>query len=633
METGTTIGARGVALRGPRLPGWAWYAATAALVAALYLGGPLNSGPVFNLLGASAAVAIIAGTRRHAPRARAGWQLIALGQTLFVAGDVIAYNYEALFGGELPFPSMADPFYLAIYPCLVVGLMVLLRASNPSRDRGTLIDALVMTVGVGTLSWVFLMAPYAHDASLGTLAKATSLAYPLMDLLLLGVGARLILGGTRRGASARMLAAALFALLATDAVYGWALLHGGYEPGGLLDGGWIAFYVLVGAAALHPAMVRLSDGAPRRTERLTRRRLGLLVATSLLAPAVQLVRSLLHEPREPVISVAAGVLFVLVLARLADLVRVHEAQTETLLRDRFEARLAALVRHASDAVTLLDATGRIVYMSPSGRRLLGARDDAAAGGRWEALVHPDEVEATRACIRGLPFGDSIGLEHRLVRADGTCIEAETLATNLLGDDAVDAVVLNTRDVTERKALERQLAHQATHDALTGLPSRRLIVDRLDQALARGRRTDSRVALLFVDLDDFKPINDALGHAAGDDTLRQVAGRLQASIRDSDSAGRIGGDEFAVVLDGVAGPEEAVAVAERCLAALAEPLVVAGSEVTATASIGIALAPAAGCDADRLLGEADAAMYVAKRQGKGRYAVSGADLDAVAGPVR
>jgi diguanylate cyclase (GGDEF)-like protein/PAS domain S-box-containing protein len=379
-------------------------------------------------------------------------------------------------------------------------------------------------------------------------------------------------------------------------------------------------------------MRRLSPRAPQGAQRLTRRRLGLLVATSLLAPAVQLIRGLLHQPREPVISVAAGVLFLLVLARLADLVRVHEAQTEMLLRNRFEARLAALVRHASDAVTLLDATGRIVYMSPSGHRLLGRPEDAQAAGRWEALVHPDDVEATSACVAGLGPGDSIGIEHRLVRADGTWIEVETLATNLLGDDAVDAVVLNTRDVSERKALERRLAHQATHDALTGLPSRRLILDRLDQALLRTSREERRVALLFIDLDDFKPINDALGHAAGDETLRHVAGRLLASIRASDSAARIGGDEFAVLLDGLSGLEEAVAVAERCLASLAEPLALDGSEITASASIGIALASERSSGAEQLLREADAAMYAAKRHGKGRHAIFGVDSDGVAVPA-
>jgi PAS domain-containing protein len=377
-----------------------------SIVAALYLAGPLNVGPVYNLLGASSAVAVVVGLRRHRPRGRVAWNLIALGQTLFVAGDVLAYNYEQLFGRSLPFPSIADPFYLAIYPCLVVGLLMLVRLRDPMRDRAALIDALVVTIGVGTLSWVFLMAPYAHDGSLGVLEKLASIAYPVMDLLLVAVGARLVMGARRGGRSSQLLAAGLVALLVTDAIYGWALLHGGYETGGLLDGGWIVFYGLIGTAALHPSMRLLSERAPASDARLTRRRLALFAAASLVAPGVQLFRSVLDQPREPMISVAAGVLFLLVLARLAGVVRIQEAETEDKLRRRFEGRLAALVRHASDVVSILGADGRLTYLSPSGARLLGRSAEALVGRSWVELVHPDDAADVRRFLGGLELGRS-----------------------------------------------------------------------------------------------------------------------------------------------------------------------------------------------------------------------------------
>ena len=599
---------------------WAYYVVAASLVAALYLAGPLNTGAVFNLLGASSAAAVARGARRWRPRGRLGWELIAVGLVLFVAGDVLAYNYKALFGGELPFPSVADPLYLAIYPCLVLGLVRLMRASNPTRDRGAVIDALVITIGIGTLAWVFLMAPYAHDGSLALATKATSIAYPVMDLLLLSVSVRLLLSDTRRELSARLLGCALIVLLATDAVYGWLLLHGGYETGGLLDAGWIAFYLLIGAAALHPSMHRLSEPRAARPTRLTRRRLLLFGGTSLLAPAIQLVRSVLDMPREPIISVAAGVLFVLVLARLAGMVRTQEAETEQALRHRFEQRLAALVQHASDVVTLLDATGRITYASPSSERLFGRPSGEFVGRRWVELVHPDDVSLVQSLVDDLARGGSAGADHRLSSGDGSWLDAETLATNLLGDDTVDAIVLNTRDVSQRKELERRLAHQATHDLLTGLPGRALFMDRIEQAHSRSRRTGVPIAVLFVDLDDFKTINDTLGHAAGDTALRAVAARLQAEIRGSDSAARLGGDEFALLLDGLAGVEEATVVAERCLAALATPVAVGEHEVDTSASIGIALNDNALAGAEQLLQCADIAMYAAKRSGGRRYAI-------------
>ena len=597
---------------------WRWYAAAGALLALLYLAGPLGSGPAFNLVGASAAVAIVVAVRRYRPRGRVGWWLIAGGQLLFVTGDALAYNHEALFGTPLPFPSLADPFYLAMYPCLVAGLVVLMRAAQPARDRGAVIDALVVTIGVGTLVWVFLMAPYAHDGQLTLLTKLVSLAYPAMDLLVLAIAARLVLRGGLHGPAGSMLAAGLVALMATDSVYGWISLHAGYDTGNLLDGGWIAFYLLLGTAALHPSMARLSEPAPGRTERLTRRRLVLFAVTSLIAPMTGLARSLLDLPREPALSVAAGALFVLVLARLAGLARKQEAETEAVLRNRFEARLAALVRHASDVVTLVGADGRVTYVSPSGGRLLGLPEDAILRRRWDALLPPDDVASARAFLDGLACGASGGLDHRIVRSDGTLVEVETLATNLLGDGTVDAVVLNTRDVTQRKELERRLAHRATHDDLTGLATRRVLEDRLTHALARRDRETHRVAVVFADLDDFKALNDTFGHAAGDAALCEVAIRLGGVIRAGDTAARLGGDEFVLLLEDLADADQAVATAARCAAALADPLVVDGHTVTLTATIGIAVDTPDTRTADHLLRRADAAMYRAKRDGKGRH---------------
>jgi hypothetical protein len=232
-----------------------------APVAAAYLAGPLNSGPVFNFIGFSGVVAIVAGVRMHRPAARSAWYLIALGLALFVSGDVLAYNYHALFGGALPFPSVADPVYLAVYPVTVVGLLLLIRRRNPGRDWASLIDALIVTIGLALLSWVFLIAPYAHDHALHLGTKLASIAYPLGDILLLGVAVRMAVGAGRRSAAYYMVIAAIVAVLATDSVYGWILLHGTYHPGDPLDGGWIVYYLLWGAAALHPSMTTVSQAA------------------------------------------------------------------------------------------------------------------------------------------------------------------------------------------------------------------------------------------------------------------------------------------------------------------------------------------------------------------------------------
>ena len=158
---------------------WSIYLAAMTVGACAYLAGPLHHPVMFNLLGASSAVAIVLGARRHLePGRRGAWYLVATGQALFIAGDVIAYNYPVLVGGELPFPSLADVVYLACYPAIVGGLVMLIQRRDATRDRASHIDSLIVTVGVGTLTWVYLIAPYAHDEALTTAARSTSIAYP-----------------------------------------------------------------------------------------------------------------------------------------------------------------------------------------------------------------------------------------------------------------------------------------------------------------------------------------------------------------------------------------------------------------------------------------------------------------------
>src|ERR1700735_3316687 len=157
-----------------------------APISVAYLTGPLDVGPVFNVIGFSAVVAIVVGVRMHKAAPRLPWYLIALGQTFFVAGDVLSYNYKTFFGTNLPFPSVADPVYLAVYPLTIAGLLLLIRRRNPGRDWTSLVDAMIVTIGLALLSWVFLIAPYAHDATLHLGTKLVSMAYPLGDILILG---------------------------------------------------------------------------------------------------------------------------------------------------------------------------------------------------------------------------------------------------------------------------------------------------------------------------------------------------------------------------------------------------------------------------------------------------------------
>jgi diguanylate cyclase (GGDEF)-like protein len=191
---------------------------------------------------------------------------------------------------------------------------------------------------------------------------------------------------------------------------------------------------------------------------------------------------------------------------------------------------------------------------------------------------------------------------------------ETVAENRYADPAVDGLVLNMRDISERKAFEDELRHQAFHDSLTGLANRALYEDRLQHALAGSLRAPHSLAVLFLDLDDFKTINDSLGHRAGDALLQAIAARIDPLLRPTDTAARLGGDEFAVLIDGVEGNTEARAIAQRIVDALRDPFTIDDRELNVTASVGFALNDGV-VQAEELLRNADIAMYAAKGDGK------------------
>ena len=290
-------------------------------------------------------------------------------------------------------------------------------------------------------------------------------------------------------------------------------------------------------------------------------------------------------------------------------------------RQAGEARFATLVQNSSDLITVLDADNTVLYQSPSIERVLGYTVDEVTGRPFEQLLHPDEQgRLLRRLIDGAgATGRSEVIDCLLAHKDGSLRHFEILHADLLSDSAVDGIVLNGRDVSERKAFEEQLAHQAFHDPVTHLANRALFNERVRHAVARTLRDGVGMAVLFVDLDDFKTVNDSLGHAVGDRVLLEVAQRVSASVRAADTAARFGGDEFAILLEDVNDPQAAVETAERILDSLGRPLQLDNTHLIIRASLGISVVePGNATDADELIRNADAAMYIAKAEGKGGY---------------
>lgn len=285
-----------------------------------------------------------------------------------------------------------------------------------------------------------------------------------------------------------------------------------------------------------------------------------------------------------------------------------------------EGRFQALTESAMDIVTVLDADGTIRYQSPSVKHLIGIDPAEMIGKSQFDLMHPDDVEAVRAQFTDLirTGAMSKSVEFRVRARDGKWHIMEAIGKNCLNVPAVRGIIANTRDVTDRRAIEQRIQHLAFHDALTGLPNRSLMADRISHAISRAERGGKKFAVMFIDIDNFKNINDTLGHDVGDELLREVSRRLSDSVRAHDTIARQGGDEFIVLLDQLDGHQGAIRVAQKMLDALRAAFRVSNTEQHVSGSIGIALYPEDGRDAQTLLKNADTAMFHGKSLGKNTY---------------
>jgi diguanylate cyclase (GGDEF)-like protein/PAS domain S-box-containing protein len=298
--------------------------------------------------------------------------------------------------------------------------------------------------------------------------------------------------------------------------------------------------------------------------------------------------------------------------------KVELSTTESQAR---EARFSALVENSSDLVTIVDRSGTILFESPSVARVLGWDADRSSGTNFVEALHESDQPRWRTIVDFL-VEDSDGemvAEWQVRHADGSWRFLQSVLTNLIHEPSVGGLVLNSRDVTDQKTLEDQLRHQAFHDQLTGLANRALFAEHLDQALRRQSRMGGELAVLFIDLDEFKTVNDLHGHALGDELLKQAAERLRTTLRTADAIARIGGDEFAVLFEGV-GPGLNASAAERVIESFAQPFYIESSKVFVTASVGMALNDSGTESAEDLFRNADLAMYAAKTANKGRYEV-------------
>ncbi|MGW0613199.1 aminotransferase class I/II-fold pyridoxal phosphate-dependent enzyme [Streptomyces sp. NPDC002788] len=728
------------------------YIGLVTAVTTLYMTVPVAAPVLWAVIGLAGVGAVLFGTRRHRPAHPWPWWFLAGGLLTFIAGDTYYNVAEGYFDASNPFPSPADACYLATYPLFAIGLSGLVRHRWADRDLPSLLDALIITAGLALPVWVYLAQPLTVVDGLTWQQRAISIAYPLGDVLVLALLARLLTPSPVTGPNraVQLLVVGTMTLLLFDIAYGILQLKDLWQTGTLLDLGWIAFYTAWGMAALHPSMVELTASVPQRESLLPPpRRLVLLAVATLIAPGILLHEGLSNDTRDAaVIAAFSGVLFLLVILRLAGMVVAHrravarelalrgaaaslvsafrldeveracrtavdrligpEVPHRTMLlpteragdlgahgahlvstaaldprtaagldglptalvcpmtqpdgpdgtvpgvlliaaperplhetwgsleilashaglalvritlrqevvRRENEAYFRTLIRNTSDVILILEDDDTVRYASPSARSVFATED--LTGVSLPELVDPSDRErAARELAAVRERGSRAGHDHWWVRGQDGRVEVEVRFSDFRDERTVSGLVVTLRDVTEQRRLEQELTQRAFHDSLTGLPNRTLLLERIERALLRGRRESTLTCLLFIDLDDFKLVNDTMGHRAGDHLLIAVANRLSRTLRRTDTAARLGGDEFAVLMENAKQPLDAELLAAQVIQTLNRPFDLADESVPVSASVGVATTRDS-TDAEELLGHADLALYAAKAAGKRQW---------------
>ncbi|MFF9689120.1 putative bifunctional diguanylate cyclase/phosphodiesterase [Streptomyces sp. NPDC014623] len=579
-----------------------------------------------------AAVSCFLYARTGGSRFRPAWFLFSLSSAMAAGGNAVWGWYEVVLGRAVPTPSLADLFFLCFAPPAIVGLLVL--AKRPVTRAGwvcLVLDAWLIGGSMLTLSWSLALAHTAHlvnTAGESVARAALSLAYPLLDIVLVSMVLALHFrrGNANRSAVHTAIAGLALTVLC-DALFTAPLLRSAYESGQLLDAGWFAGSLILayapwGARRGQDNAVESLGPEPRAMSRPIAGSIAAL--TPYLAAAVctlSILYNVVEGRRVDRVVVLTGCTVVLALVlRQAIMLLDNIALTQELAQK--ENHFRSLVQGSSDVIMIAEPTGRLRYVSPAAAGVYRREAEDLEGAELSSIIHPDDLGGVVHELRRFLAAPSreeptTRIECRFRSGTGDWLHVESTVNRHQG-----GLLLNSRDVTERVRLQAQLQHNAEHDPLTDLPNRALFTARVGQALNGRRAGDPGTAVLFIDLDGFKAVNDSIGHQAGDELLVQAARRLLESVRTSDTAARLGGDEFAALIvgdgthDQAAREDQVHEIAERLRLRLSQPYRIGAQEVRVAASIGVAFAESSSTPKD-LMRNADLAMYRAKAGGKDR----------------
>jgi diguanylate cyclase (GGDEF)-like protein/PAS domain S-box-containing protein len=562
----------------------------------------------------------VLGSRWRENGDRVAWMAIA-GSCAMTAASYALVMWQSNFGLHNA-DALASLLRAPDRTLVALALLAMIADRSPIRDRYLAIESSIVALSTALVMWVAVIEPALTRSPLDSSGRLLSLSLPASDLVLVALGARLSLGYRARSRSFVALQLALVARFAANMMSYWGEVGSGREASVLSNAVTaLSFGFLVWAAVDRGGgeAVVVAHNAVR----LSRVRLASIVL-SAVAPQVVLVALLMDDgAKHSTVLFAAGIAAVVSLLALTRLWGLA-VSVRNLTERRGNDRLASLVERSSDVVVLVDADGIVSYASPAVETVLGQDGDQWVGRKIDTLDIRSTTELRAGLwmdVMQLPPDGSIALEVSAMHADGERRTMEFSAVNLMKNVAVAGIVLTLRDVTANRTLERQLSYRADHDSLTGLANRAHFLTRVSDELQRG----SQPTVMFLDLDDFKAINDGLGHAAGDVLLRTVAERLKIRFANATNVvARLGGDEFGILLLGAVGADCGV-MAQQAIADLKEPINVNDFQsLSVSGCVGIAVAEPKNTASD-LMRHADLAMYRAKQLGKGQVEEFDADL--------
>jgi len=561
---------------------------------------------------------------RRTPRGalRIAWIWLSIALALYFVGTVIGTG-SWLFDRD-PFPGPSDVFCIAFYPAVFVAALYLIRAAAVRVPWAQLsIDATICVVGFGAFFWFLVIRPAASGTVTDFFKQLLSQVYAGLDCLLLLIFGVLLLTGAGKAGTRRislLLWLGFGMLFLADILWSAAKVRGFYLPGGFQDVLYLSCYLPLAAAGREQMRVL---AAPAPTTAHASDALARSLPYAAMLTAFLVLVSFNHGDiggPTTVMTIIMFALMLLLMARQAINMREEVVNRERRATRMVEDRYASLIANASDVIMIVTPDGVMRFTSPASERMLGLKAEDIVGKNLLDLWVGADVQVLRAFlaeVAATPNGTvgpvELRMEHRL---KGFVLEI--VGSNLTNDPAVSGLALNFHDISERKALEEKLRQLAFHDPLTLLANRNLFRDRVQHALILAHRGSTSVAVMFLDLDNFKNINDSLGHEAGDRLLQAVAQRLVETTRSSDTVARLGGDEFAILLEGLTTSAEAEDVAGSLIASLVPPFSLNAMGVHVGASIGVASSTPES-NAAALLSNADLAMYHAKAAGKNRFA--------------